>query len=361
MTHRPAPVAPLSGVRVIELGDSPAVAMCGKLLVGLGADVVVAGGGGLRRFGEDALAQAAACFLDGAKGAVARAALDQLPDWDILLTSEEPADGGGAQAWVDRAPQLICAHFTRFGERGPYHERPGSELVVQAAGGLLALLGDPQREPLMLPGHQAAYSTGLSAFTAVMAALTTRDRPGAEVEGQVIELSEFETIAFLEWKGPVYYQASGTIVPRGRETGPLVLPCRDGHLAFFYNPSDWPKLVELFGSPPELVDPRFGTQAGRIAAEPELRTLLSTLTLSRGKHELYHAAQARGVPVGSVETIDDLLVSPQYDARNFLRPAAPGGSVAMAPSLPFTFNGVRVEDLALPAGATDPIFERSGA
>jgi crotonobetainyl-CoA:carnitine CoA-transferase CaiB-like acyl-CoA transferase len=162
-----------------------------------------------------------------------------------------------------------------------------------------------------------------------MAALAHRDqlvRQGKPATGQRIELSDLEAIAFLEWKGPVYYQASGALVPRGKENGPLVLPCADGHFAFFYSPPDWPAIVEMFGSLPALADERFATPAGR-------------------KHELYHMAQARGVPAGAVETIADLRVSPQYAATGFLRPL-PGGA---EPSLPFTFNGVR------PAQSFNPI------
>jgi crotonobetainyl-CoA:carnitine CoA-transferase CaiB-like acyl-CoA transferase len=146
------------------------------------------------------------------------------------------------------------------------------------------LLGDSKREPLMLAGRQAAYSAGFLGFTAVMAALAHRDhlvRQGRAAQGQRIELSDLEAIAFLEWKGPVYYQAGGALVPRGRENGPLVLPCADGHFACFYSPPDWPALVEMFGSPPALADERFATPAGRVSGEAELRAILSDLTRNR--------------------------------------------------------------------------------
>jgi crotonobetainyl-CoA:carnitine CoA-transferase CaiB-like acyl-CoA transferase len=337
---------PLSGVRVVEHGASPAVAMCGKLLAELGASVSIVGGGSDTRFGTGRLARATSLFLDRGKGGASAAEFETLiGETDILLADHLSGD---ADALRQVAPQLILAHFTKWGEQGPKAGRPSSELVAQAAGGLLALLGEPTREPLMLAGRQAAYSAGFLGFSAVMAALSHRDqlvRQGKPATGQRIELSDLEAIAFLEWKGPVYYQASGALVPRGKENGPLVLPCADGHFAFFYSPPDWPAIVEMFGSLPALADERFATSAGRIAGEAELKSILSDLTRNRAKHELYHMAQARGVPAGAVETIADLRASPQYAATSFLRPL-PGGA---EPSLPFTFNGVR------PAQSFNPV------
>jgi crotonobetainyl-CoA:carnitine CoA-transferase CaiB-like acyl-CoA transferase len=92
----------------------------------------------------------------------------------------------------------------------------------------------------------------------------------------------------------------------------------------------------MFGVP-ALADERFATPAGRVAAEAELTQILSELTRGRAKHELYHMAQARGVPAGAVETIADLRASPQYAATAFLQPR-PGGC---EPAIPFTFNGAR--------------------
>ncbi|WP_242123958.1 CoA transferase [Sphingobium sp. Sx8-8] len=352
MTSANAEKGPLADLTVVENGPSAAVAMCGKLLRELGARIFVTGGPRPDRFGPGRLARATSLFLDQGKETLAEADLPRrLESADILLTTQSADD-------MPVLPDgLIHAHFSAFGAHGPRAGQASSDLVAQAAGGLLALLGDPAREPLMLAGRQAAYSTGFLAFSAVMAALAHRDREkadGATPRGQGIELSDLEAIALLEWKGPVYYQAAGEIVPRGRETGPLVLPCSDGHLAFFYNPRDWQQIVKMFGSPPVLTEERFATQAGRMAAEPELKAILSEFTRNRPKHELYHLAQAHGVPMGAVETIADLNVSPQYAATRFLARDAISGS--LQPLLPFTFNGERPRQTNGRAAATT--FER---
>ena len=53
--------------------------------------------------------------------------------------------------------------------------RPVSELAIQALGGLMHMVGEPERKPLKLAGHQASYAAGLTAFTGLAAALAARD------------------------------------------------------------------------------------------------------------------------------------------------------------------------------------------
>ncbi|MBI3197597.1 MAG: CoA transferase, partial [Rhodospirillales bacterium] len=49
--------------------------------------------------------------------------------------------------------------------------RPVSEFAILALGGLLHMVGEPERKPLRLGGHQASYAAGLTAFTGLAAAL----------------------------------------------------------------------------------------------------------------------------------------------------------------------------------------------
>ncbi|MBV8817263.1 MAG: CoA transferase, partial [Acidobacteriaceae bacterium] len=188
--------------------------------------------------------------------------------------------------------------------------------------------------------------TGMQLFTAIMIALHERERSGL---GQFVRTSYFETVAFLEWKGATFYQADGTILARGKSTGPMILPTCDGHIAFFYRDVDWPQVIELFGDD-RLRNPKFDTIKGRISHEPELRAIFEEHARNLGKHKLYHHAQALGIPVGSVETIQDLLESEQYAARRFLDERNPAdGDGCTQPSLPFTFNGRRFSARDLPS------------
>ena len=62
-------------------------------------------------------------------------------------------------------PDLVTTSITPFGLTGPYRDLAASDLVVMALGGMLNLVGSPEREPLLLGGYQVQYATGICAFT----------------------------------------------------------------------------------------------------------------------------------------------------------------------------------------------------
>ncbi|MDB5583635.1 MAG: hypothetical protein JWR80_8811 [Bradyrhizobium sp.] len=331
--------SPLGGVRVAEVGNGVAAGFCASLLAKLGADVTVFGADKQRFAEAGVLASAMRSFVDGGKtlrGDEGVTLHQKFAAFDVVLLSGV-ISRADRRAIASLAPGLICAHFTTFGDIGPNSADAGTELKVQAMSGLLALLGAPDREPLMLPQNQVAYCSGCMAFSAIMAALAFVELGPGERRGQWLEISDLEVMTYVEWKGGVYSQFGGTI-PRGRETGPLILRCRDGHFALYYANGHWPAIKALFGNPAELDDPRFESQQGRMAAEAELKQLLEAITVSRDKHELYRAAQALRIPAGAVETLTDLLDSPQYAARRYLH--SESGDIAI-PRPPCEMNGIR--------------------
>jgi crotonobetainyl-CoA:carnitine CoA-transferase CaiB-like acyl-CoA transferase len=201
------------------------------------------------------------------------------------------------------------------------------------------MIGDPQREPLRLGGYQTQYITGLSAFAGTMAALHRRYNTG---RGQQVEISAHETIAFTEWKSGIYYQAGGQVRRRGGSVSQwMTLPCKDGYVAFVYLDKNWPAVVELIGDK-RMTETRFSTLANRVKNREELRSILEAWTKLRPKLEIYHEAQAKGIPVGMVADMADLVASPQYAATAFLdKINHPSTGPVQYPGIPCTVDGER--------------------
>jgi crotonobetainyl-CoA:carnitine CoA-transferase CaiB-like acyl-CoA transferase len=333
---RATPAAPYDDITVVELGESIAPAYVGKMLAELGARVTRVddpSGQGLYAFppivGSDADGRdvgaaylhlcrnkhSVALDLESASG---KAALQRL-----VARADVVIDGLG----VDRLAELGFAHdkllardgvivtsITPFGLSGPYRDLKGSDLVVMALGGLLNLVGAPEREPLSLGGYQAQYATGICAFTGTAAALLYRDDSG---HGQLVDVSAFQSIAFMEWKSGNNYQSTGSVRRRvGDHSQNLVLRTSDGWFGLLYTDPNWPALRNLTGIE-ALDDERFKTRAGRAAHAGELRELLEAWFAQRTNLEVYHAAQALKIPAGMVASIGDLFASPQYAARDF--------------------------------------------
>jgi len=354
---------PLDDLLVVELGDMIAPAYAGKLFAELGARVIrvddISGGALCRTeplVGTDQTGQkvsAAWLHLNRGKQSVTCQMstpggcelLDRLfAKADVVIDGlgvDELAELGFPYANLqERFPRLVIAAITPFGLTGPYRDLAASDLVVTALGGLLNMVGFPEREPLELGGSQTQYAAGMSAFTGAMAAVTYRDRTG---RGQLVDVSMHETVAFVEWKSGAYYEADGRVRYRvGNQSHWLVLEANDGHVALVYQDENFVGLQRMTGIE-ALKDERFTTRVGRGRHADEIRELLAPWFRERAKLEIYHQGQSEGVPLGFVATIEDLLHSPQYAARGFWQELDhPATGPAQYPGLPYHLTGIEL-------------------
>jgi crotonobetainyl-CoA:carnitine CoA-transferase CaiB-like acyl-CoA transferase len=368
--------APYDDIAVVELGETIAPAFVGKQFADLGARVIRVddpSGTGLYGFppivGVDPAGRevgaaylhlcrnkrSVAIDLASASGRSALQALLQRADVVIDgLGVDRLQQLGFAHAGLLERSELIVTSITPFGLTSPYRDLAASDLVVMALGGLLNVVGAPEREPLSLGGYQAQYATGVCAFTGTAAALHYRDRCG---RGQLVDVSALESIAFVEWKSASNYEATGSIRRRvGDHSHNLVLPTRDGWFGLLYTDPNWPQLREMTGIA-ALDDARFSTRESRANHAAELREVLSDWFAQRTKHEIYHAAQALKVPAGMVATVGDLLESEQYAAHEFWQTV---DHPATGP-LNYAGPGYRISGYVAPSGRAPVLGEPNDA
>ncbi|WP_342726327.1 CoA transferase [Bradyrhizobium sp. B097] len=212
-----------------------------------------------------------------------------------------------------------------------------SGFTALALGGLLDMVGSPQREPLRLGGHQASYSAGLSAFTAFMALLTQRDAGHAAPPARI---SLIESVMWVNWKAIAGVDDTGGAPTREGDGSEFqVVRCLDGWIAVVFTVTEFNNLRDLVGSRC-LHDERFATRAGRVAHIRELYEYLSPWFAVRTRAEVYAEAQARGVPLGPVCGPSDLLDDQQNAARDFIVPLNdPSLEGLRLPRLPVLWNG----------------------
>lgn len=185
----------LHGVRVIEIAEGIAGPVCGMQLADLGASVIKVeppAGDRARGWGPPFVDGTSAIFahLNRGKRSITldwgvdadRSVLDGLvQDADAIIVHMDPADRRRLGIdWVRRAEEnrhLIVCELTDLGPEGPYAERPGSELVIQALAGFTRYAGSPD-EPCRLGYEVASVSSGMGAVQAVLAMLYKRGRSG---------------------------------------------------------------------------------------------------------------------------------------------------------------------------------------
>jgi crotonobetainyl-CoA:carnitine CoA-transferase CaiB-like acyl-CoA transferase len=191
----PMTASALDGLRVLELTSGVSAAYAGKLLADLGADVVMIeppGGTPLREH----------VLFDYLAGGKQSAVPHDDVDFVAWLHGADVVLSDGTSHWHQAATAGLPAHavlvdVSPFGRSGPYADWASSDLVTWAMGGYLSFTGSPDREPIWLPGPQAALHAGTHAAIAALAALHDAERTG---EGQSVEVSELEaTLVAHAW------------------------------------------------------------------------------------------------------------------------------------------------------------------
>jgi crotonobetainyl-CoA:carnitine CoA-transferase CaiB-like acyl-CoA transferase len=348
---------PLARFSLVEVNDTHvplclrlATSLAAKIAADLGADVLKIeppGGDPVRRLppllppllplGESALFQ----FLNTSKRSLVldlereqgRATLGALLAKADVVLFEEPA----SIAALARESQATPIEIAAFPLEMKAASRPISELVIQAMGGLMHMIGEPERKPLKLAGHQASYAAGLTAFTGLAATLAARDagRPAPRVR-----VSLAEVMQWVNWKAASGADATGSSPAReGKASEFQVVPCGDGHVAIVYTVTQWPATRALIGDE-RLADPKFATRAGRRQHIAELYDLLRPWFADKTRAEIQKLAQAKGVPFGPVVSPAELIDTEQYVARSFLSEMRhPTLGKLLMPQLPVQWNG----------------------
>ncbi len=249
---------------------------------------------------------------------------------DILVENNPPAkmkELGLDYATLKKVnPQLIMTSITPFGQTGPYRDYKAYDINMQAAGGISYVTGDPEREPLLIPGSAAAYQAALNAAVATLIALYYRDIAGG---AQHVDISEQECIASVLGDVISFYSYQKVIRKRSRLSSDIayrsiwpmgIYRCKDGYVNLtILEPHQWRGFVALIGSPQWARDPKLEErvfvrqQASEIDLDPLVEEALKNYT----KEELFHQGQRMRVTIAPINDVAEVVRSPQLEAREF--------------------------------------------
>ena len=347
---------PLKGVRVLDLSRILAGPTCTQLLGDLGASVIkienpATGGDDTRQWGppfaEDAKgnrSDLSAYFMasNRNKKSVAldiaspggQAEIRRLASHaDILIENFKP--GGLAKYGLDHETlsrdfaSLVYCSITGYGQTGPNASKPGYDLMAQGYGGIMSLTGDPVGAPMKVGIGIADVMCGMYACVGILAALRHRDLTG---EGQQIDLALVDAqIAWLINEG-VNYLTTGDVPQRRGNGHPNIVPydvygTSDGHVILAVgNDSQFKRFCSFIEKPELADDPRFATNPRRLANRDALNAILRPAMRMRDTDRVIAGLEDLKVPVGPVQTLDQVFTTDQVTARQMQIPmqAEPG-------------------------------------
>jgi formyl-CoA transferase len=334
---------PLDGLVVLDLSRILAGPTCTQLLGDLGAEVIKIeslAGDDTRQWGppfapdaEGRPTDLSAYFMSSNrnKKSVAvdlndpeaqRMLHDLAGRADVVIENFKP--GGLRKYGLDHEtlcaawPGLVYCSISGFGQTGPNRDKPGYDLMAQGFGGIMSITGEAGGEPMKVGVGVADVVCGLYAATGILAALRHRDATG---EGQHIDLALVDTtMSWLVNQG-LNYLTSGVAPTRAGNAHPNIVPYQvfatsDGHVIVAVgNDSQYARFCDYLGRPDWATDPRFATNTARLAHREILVPMIAEALLGRTMQDVIDGLEARKVPVGPVNTIEQALESDQAQAR----------------------------------------------
>ncbi len=346
---------PLSGYRALDLTDEKGM-LCGKILASLGADVIKIErprGDPARTIGPfyhdeaDSEKSLFWFYYNTNKRSVTlniettdgQEIFKELTKHaDFLLESFPPGYMNKQDLGYSRLsginPRIIYVSISPFGQTGPYCHYRVTDIAAMALGGMMYVIGDPDRPPVRVSASQAYNQGGVHAAMAVLLALYQRESIG---EGQYIDVSIQQAITrclvtelpFWEYEKTII-RRSGSKRLRGSTLQQEIWPCQDGYVTWRFiggrpGARQMRALVEWMDEEGEAGDlknviKRWETIHLSQLNEEEVgiwETLIAKFFRTRTKQKLYSEALRRGVTLNPVNTLREIAKDPQLEARNF--------------------------------------------
>ncbi|MGE6212665.1 CaiB/BaiF CoA transferase family protein [Comamonas aquatica] len=238
-------------------------------------------------------------------------------------------------------PRLIYCSITGFGQDGPYAERAGYDLMVQAMCGLMSITGHadeaPGGGPLKVGVAVIDVFTGLYASNAILAALNARDnaRHGTG-QGQYIDMALLDVGMAVLANQAAGFLATGQAPGRAGNIHPSLapyqdFPSRDGNvLLAIGNDGQFARFCEACGHPDWAQDARFATNTARVQHRAELLERLLPVMRTRTTAEWIALLEDKAVPCGPINTVAQAFDDPQVRHRRIARtlPRQAGDGIA---------------------------------
>lgn len=331
---------PLAGVRVIELAHIMAGPVCGLMLADMGADVIKVEkptGDDTRRMVPPVIKGESAAYMmmnRNKRGIVLNlknrdgiAVLKRLlSDADVVIENYRKGTmeklGLGFETLRVGNPGLIYVAISGFGHTGPYADRGGFDLIAQGMSGLMTITGEGSGRPPVKVGAPVSDTTaGILAAMGVCAALHSRATSG---RGQFIDTSLYEAaITHTYWQSAIAFATGVSPQPMG-SAHPLNAPYQafetsDGWITLgAANQANWERLADLIDAAELKADPRFLSNADRMAHRSELETVLNAIFRKKTSAEWLDLLQRGGFPAGPVSSIAEMHADPHTRARDMV-------------------------------------------
>ena len=381
---KPQPRRALDGVRVLALETSLSGPHATKILADMGAEVIKLerpGNGDVIRGWDTAVNGLSSgivwigpnkkSFAIDVKKPAAREILQRLASRvDVVLENFAPGAaermGLGAEELRKANPRLIYCSLSGYGQDGPFRDKKAYDALIQGEAGWIMTTGYEDR-PSRVGVSVTDLISSMYAAVGILTALYQREHTG---EGQVIDISMFETAA--SWLGyfPHHYWHRGEEPKRYGLRHQYITPyghylASDGKYfgVAVASPADWEIFCKgVIERPDLLTDPRFKDTPARRAHREELDEILVEIFLTQPTEEWLKRLDQVRLPHGEVNGVADVLAHPQMQARGMIQEIdSPVGRIpVLASPLHLSDSPQRLDPMPALGGDTESVLRDLG-
>ena len=319
---------PLRGMKVLDLSRILAGPYCAQQLADLGAEVLkieAPWGDDTRQWGPPFTPgfdgkEVAAYFLSCNKGKIIQNAhlvkdwndiKNQIDQSDIIIENFKP---GTLEKFLDAWPQhsIVC-RITGYGQSGPRMHQPAYDLTMQARSGIMSMTGEQGRGPVKVGVAWIDVMTGMTATSAILAALVEREKSG---KGAILDISLWD-VAMSSMVNQAHNVFAGKHpVPMGSAHPNLVpyrvFQARDGWFALGIGSDEqWRDFCERMGI---NAKGEWMSNQGRIQDRKEVEQCVQYFIEQKTRQELEEVL--RGIPCAPVNSLHEALTDEQSIERN---------------------------------------------
>lgn len=336
---------PLSGKKVLELGELVAGPFIGTLLGEFGAEVIKVERPGrgdvLRKFGPSVNGESLywnvngrnkkSVVLDLKSDAGVEVLTELIGHCDVLINSLRP---GTMEKWGlteehlrERFPQLVIIYTSAYGRHGPYASRGGYDPVAQGYSGLSTMTGDADGAPMRAGGSipTCDFLTGVVGALGAVLGLYSRDTADSgHSGGQSVDVALYD-LAF-RMTGPLlgYFDATGESIGRngnhslgGAPTGHF--KTKDDHWICMsvQNDEQFRRLATLIERSDWVDNPEYGSSAGRTEHRETICADFAAWAKTKNRGELIGEFDKVGLVAGPINSVADLAEDPHLAERGY--------------------------------------------
>ena len=229
-------------------------------------------------------------------------------------------------------PRLIYCSVTGFGQDGPYAERAGYDLMIQAMSGMMSITGNPDGTPgggpLRVGVALTDLFTGVYACSAILAAIEVRHRTG---QGQFIDMALLDVGMAILANQAAGFLNTGKVPQRQGNSHPSLVPYQsvatlDGAMLLAIgNDGQFARFCDAAGQPQWAQDPRYATNSLRVANRDTLIPQIEAITATQTTAQWVALLENKAVPCGPINALNEAFADEQVIARGLKvnQPVAP--------------------------------------